>query len=67
MKKKFLFLVAVLAVFALDMQRPAAAISTCSNAYCAGAPTQQCICPPNTHYHGRVMFCNGWYVDCQGF
>ena len=67
MRKKLLFLIVALGICALGMQRPASALSNCSNAYCANTPAQQCVCPPNTHYRGRIMLCGSWYADCQGF
>ena len=63
MKRKLLILVALLGFSVLGFQKPATAISTCSNSVCRSA--SQCVCPAGMPAAGETMPCWNWYADCQ--
>lgn len=65
MTRKLLILGALLGFSALGFQKPATAISTCSDSVCIGNPTEQCCCPAGMPAAGETMSCRSWYTACQ--
>jgi hypothetical protein len=63
MRRKLLFLAALVGICTLSLDRPAAAISVCGVTTCRNGGS--CICPAGTIGAGNVADCASWYPDCR--
>lgn len=63
MKRKLLFLVLLLGVSALGLDRPATATPVCGVPACINGGW--CICPAGTPAAGHLADCASWYPDCR--
>lgn len=63
MKRKLFALTVLLGITVLASWAPRAeAIISCDD--CPAADKTQCVCPPESDFHGRIAVCSGWIARC---